>query len=203
MTQAAPLGATPFSLLAVYRASSRIPDRRRSARLPDLSPSIRAFQGGSEAWSPSCLLRSRAGSDILPRRAADEQPPRGHLPHLHGAHRLRRRLSPRANHAHAHVTLFPPSWAQGRPSCRYAPISPRCITTIRPTSGMSAPASPWGWPVPSHRSWWLRAIRSAVSSRGIRGRRILAPIRLRLDLLEFGGRGDRRRLRRRVLPVAP
>jgi hypothetical protein len=53
LTPAAPPGATPFSLLAVYRASSRIPDRSRSARLPVLSPSIRAFPGGSEAWSPS------------------------------------------------------------------------------------------------------------------------------------------------------
>jgi hypothetical protein len=60
LTQAAPPGATPFSLLAVYRASSRRPDRSRSARLPVLSPSIRAFPGGSEAWSP-CSSPSLSG----------------------------------------------------------------------------------------------------------------------------------------------
>ena len=37
---------------------------------------------------------------------------------------------------------------------------------MRPTSGISSPARPVGYPVPSQRSWWVRAITSAICSSG-------------------------------------
>ena len=73
LTQAALSGATQFSLLAVYRAFPAYLTEVGQRVSPSSRPPFVLSQAAAKLGRHPRLLRSRAGSDILPRRAADEQ----------------------------------------------------------------------------------------------------------------------------------
>ncbi len=127
----------------------RGPLRRRRARARGLSPhagrSAFALDACVELLAEAARRRCRGAAPGTPRPAPGRSASRS------------RRRSPRARR--------PPSTR----ACTRGEMSASKTSqtaAMRPASGISSPASPWGSPPPSQRSWCVSAIISAICTSG-------------------------------------